>query len=333
MALSHDELTSYTEIIDGFLATADLDSISARHIRQLLGSEFDTDLAQQKQAFDELAMQRFGIARASRLDIKGPSPEQLETERLFRTYGNGPRISTPPAEYVSEFVHISSEISSKTFNRLPQEVLTLFVEHLVEETSTYWICKTEFPKLKALRLSCRCFAYNPRLMEILFRGARLIAEPEHFDLLEKADIRKIAPYVQRLTFFPPFHSWAMKFDGFREIVLSQAIERYCYDHDIWTGGGSFADENDGYTKFIEKYWDGQPPFSDEELRDGYKRYADLAAAGRDLLESPRLVEVWTKALRILGDCRQFRIDSQEYNGHAEDIPKEVDCNVYSKCQP
>ena len=329
VALSQDEFTTYTTVIDEILNAADLETVSAKRIRESLQSKLEKDLTPQKQAIDDLAMQRFNIAQATKLSIKGPSPETLEAERLFRKYGNRRNQAAAIAvEAAPDFISKPSKDSSRAFNCLPQEVFTLFVEHSVCETSTHWLCKTESPKLKALRLSCVQFAYNPRLMEILFRGIRLVAVLQHLELLEKADIRKIAPYVQRLTFFPPFHSWNLSFDGFKEIVVSQAVLRYCKDHEIWTGGDSFAYENDGYTKFIKHYWNERLPFTNDELAEGYKRYVDLANTGKDLLESHRLKDQWKKALKALSKCQQLRVDSQKYTGNANDVPKEVDCNVY-----
>ena len=218
--------------------------------------------------------------------------------------------------------------SAKLFHQLPLEVLTLIVEHLTTEPSTIWRCRTDFPKLKALRLSCRSFSYVPRLLAILFRGVKLVAVPEHLEHLEKADIRKLALYVERLTFFPAFQSWTLGFDAFKEIVLSQAIDQYSYEHEIWDGMGSLVDKEDGHSKFVNQHWAGKLPFSDDELTAGYEKYDMLANKGKDCLESQRLLDLWTSTLKALSNCRQYRIDTQDYKGSARETPGSYGCEIY-----
>ena len=327
MALSYDETRDYTEFVDVKLKDADLNTITTRILRSSLETRFQKDLAHLQQAVDTLIMDRFNIALAAKFGINAPTAEQLEAEKLFfemKTY----KPKTPPMDETTKFVAHPSDRASQLFSVLPQEVLSLILEQMRYESSRYWLIKSEFPHLKALRLSCSRFAYDPRMMSILFYGIRLVATPQYFDLLEKTSIAKVAPYVHRLTFFPPFESWTLKFDEFKEIIVSQAIQRYCEDHNIWMGGGSFAMEENGVEKFIKHYWTGNLPFSDNEVAAGYRRYKSLAAAGKDLMESGRLVSKWTGVLRALPKCRQFRIDSQECNGHANDIPEKVDFNIH-----
>ena len=222
-----------------------------------------------------------------------------------------------------------SNLSAKLFHQLPIEVLTLIVDHVVTQTSTHWRCKRDFANLKALRLSSRSFSYIPRLLAILFRGIKLVAVPESLDHLEKADIGKLAPYVQRLTFFPSIQSWTLSFDDFKEIMVSQSIQRYCKDHrEIPNRSNSLIYEEDGYSKFINRYWAGRKPFSNNELAAGYEKYQSLAAKGKDSLKSDALLAQWTLALKTLSTCREYRIDTLDYENGAPDIPELIDCYVY-----
>lgn len=178
-----------------------------------------------------------------------------------------------------------NDASAKLSHQLPLEMLTLIVEHLMTGIATFWRCRRDFPNLKALRLSCWSFSYIPRLLAILFRGVKLIAVPEHLEHLEKADISKLAPSVQRLTFFPAFQSWTLSYDEFREIVVSQAIERHCNDHrEISTSTSSLLYEEDGLSILGWK-----EAISEDHLAAGYRNYQVLAPKGKESLESDWLL--------------------------------------------
>ncbi|RFU25530.1 hypothetical protein B7463_g10813, partial [Scytalidium lignicola] len=59
MSLTPEETTQYSGIIDGILATADLNTISAKQIRKGLQAALDHDIAEQKQAVQALILERF----------------------------------------------------------------------------------------------------------------------------------------------------------------------------------------------------------------------------------------------------------------------------------
>ncbi|KAH8815470.1 SWIB/MDM2 domain-containing protein [Xylogone sp. PMI_703] len=59
MSLTPEETAQYSKIIDGILATADLNTISAKQIRKGLQAQLDHDIAEQKQAIQALILERF----------------------------------------------------------------------------------------------------------------------------------------------------------------------------------------------------------------------------------------------------------------------------------
>jgi len=68
------ERAQYSAIIDNILANADLQTISAKQIRKGLASEVGVDLADKKEAVQDLIMERFDLANKA-VDVPVPSTE------------------------------------------------------------------------------------------------------------------------------------------------------------------------------------------------------------------------------------------------------------------
>lgn len=84
----------------------------------------------------------------------------------------------------------------------------------------------------------------------------------------------------------PSTSWILTYDGFKELVVAQAIRKYAYDH--VNGNHSCAYGIDGHRKFIERHWSGKFPLSDEQIRNGFDRYHDDSLVAKNLLQSEDL---------------------------------------------
>ncbi|KAH8645985.1 hypothetical protein BGZ60DRAFT_424698 [Tricladium varicosporioides] len=69
------EKAQYSAIIDGILATGDLQTISAKQIRKALGEQLGIDLTDKKSAVQELILERFDRASQTANNIPVPSTE------------------------------------------------------------------------------------------------------------------------------------------------------------------------------------------------------------------------------------------------------------------
>lgn len=169
-----------------------------------------------------------------------------------------------------------------------------------------------FPHLKSMRLSSPRFAYLKKIRKTLFRGFQLVATPGHLEHFVRTDILQIAPYIEKITFVAPSHGWTLSLNRFKEVLLAQAIQRYTSDNDIWYGTGSCAYEPDGHWRFVQQYWNGNHPFSDETLFIEWQKYHQEALAIRELLLGRTLKTVWTKVLNTLPKVRKFRFRTIDY---------------------
>ena len=153
-----------------------------------------------------------------------------------------------------------------------------------------------------------------------------MATTEHLEHLERANINQIAPFVNQVTFVAPPNSWTLTYDGFKDVVVAQAIRKYADDH--LNGYCGYGYENDGHRKFVEKHWSGTFPLSDEEIRGGFNRYHDDALLAKDLLQGEDLRVAWTKALRALPSGLGLRFVSFPCDvSSSTHLPIQPDCIV------
>lgn len=194
-----------------------------------------------------------------------------------------------------------------------------------------WLTHTSrnvFPRLKALRLSSPRFAHLDLILKTLFGGLQLVATPERLEHLLQTDISQIAPFVQTVTFVAPPQCWTLTFEGFREVIIAQAIQKHASDHQIWDGDGSYAYEDDGHRKFIERHWNGKFPLSHDQIRVGFEEYHDDALAAQDVLLGNELRSAWTSTLQSLPHVHNLRFMSVAYNGRGgSHLPVQPDCIV------
>ena len=153
-----------------------------------------------------------------------------------------------------------------------------------------------------------------------------MATTEHVEHLERANISQVAPFVSEVTFVAPPNSWTLTYDGFKEVVVTQEIQKYALDH--LNGYRGYGHENDGYRKFIEKHWGGKFPLSDEQIRAAFDRYHDDALIKKDLLQGEELRVAWIKALRALPNDLRLRFVTSGYDeSSSTHLPIQPDCIV------
>ncbi|KAK2793094.1 hypothetical protein FQN52_002242 [Onygenales sp. PD_12] len=111
---------------------------------------------------------------------------------------------------------MAPEISSKqpAFYRIPVEILTEISRSVLNEDKPR-------ETLKALRLSCPQFAYLDNIQKFLFHSIRLETTPEELERLETYDISRLSPFIKRITFITPKHSWIITFNVFFQILCVQ----------------------------------------------------------------------------------------------------------------
>ena len=172
-----------------------------------------------------------------------------------------------------------------------------------------------------MRLASPRFAYLKLVRQNLFNAIDLIPSPSHFERLTQSSIRRIAPFVRTVNFVAPLHSWALPFDDFEEIIITQAIQKYRYDHGLLNVEQSHRD-------FIQQHWSGKNPLSDTEIQRGYENYNREALAVKDLLSGQPLREAWANTFRELCNLQGVRftsIDLEKTGG--EHLPTQPDCVV------
>lgn len=174
--------------------------------------------------------------------------------------------------------------------------------------------RDDFRNLKALRLSSLRFAYLNSIYKILFRKIDLVASSEHLEHVAKTDFSRIAPFLKTVTFVAPTNTWALTLEGFREVILAQAIQRYADDHDIWGGMNSNAHEPDGHQEFIEQHWNGKgkTPLSKDQIRAGFEQYRGQAQAAKDLLCGEEFRATWTSVLQTLANVHSVCFATPKY---------------------
>ena len=167
------------------------------------------------------------------------------------------------------------------------------------------------------------------MQRILFRGIKLVANPEHLEHLAQADIRPIAPFVKTLSFVTPPNCWTHTLESFREVIVAQAIQRYAHDHEIWDEYISYGYMGgDGHQLFIRKYWNDKFPLSDNHIRTKFERYNVDAKDAKDLLHGENLRIAWVGALRKLPHSLDLRFLSVEFDEtDSSHLPVQPDCVI------
>lgn len=171
--------------------------------------------------------------------------------------------------------------------------------------------------------------YLDLIRKILFDGIQFVATPEHLERLARADISQIAPFVKTITFVAAPKCWPLTFEGFREVVLAQAIQKYESDPQNWNGwDSSYASDRAGHQKLIKRQWNGKFPLPDDQIRVGFEKYHDDALAAKGVLLGEELRTTWTDALRALQNVHNLRFTSPEYDefDHLH-LPVQPDCVI------
>ncbi|KAK5123973.1 hypothetical protein LTR85_002170 [Meristemomyces frigidus] len=83
-----EKRASYSAIIDSILASADLETISAKAIRRGLQERVDDDLASEKQAITDLIMERFDKVQRERAHAAGTEPVEPAPTTNGTTHAN-----------------------------------------------------------------------------------------------------------------------------------------------------------------------------------------------------------------------------------------------------
>lgn len=166
-----------------------------------------------------------------------------------------------------------------------------------------------------MRLSSPRFAYLKLIYKILFCRIDLVASSENLELAVKTDSRRIAPFLKTVTFVAPTDNWALTLEGFREVCLAQAIQRYANDYDVHGGVTSNVQELDGHQKLIKQHWNGKrnTPLSKDQIRAGFEHYRGQALAAKDLLGSEQLRTTWIGVLQTLANVHNVCFATPEHD--------------------
>ena len=173
-----------------------------------------------------------------------------------------------------------------------------------------------------MRLTNPRFTYLKFIQQTLFNAIDFIPGTLHFKRLTQSSIRRIAPFVKTVNFVAPLHSWALPFDDFKEIIITQAIQKHRYDHGLLNVEQSHQD-------FIQQHWSGKNALSDTEIQRGYKNYCSEALAVKELLSGETLPEAWANTFRELFNLQGVRfisIDIEKTGG--EHLPAQPACIVH-----
>lgn len=156
------------------------------------------------------------------------------------------------------------------FYRLSEELLTAIVDQVIDGSYS-----KQAPRLKTLRSVHPNFASLARLNQALFHNATLIATPEHPELVERTELKRLAPYVKRVLFKPSMYSWALSENDF------QSIAKKC-----------------------------QPGSADDDrssIAAGFEEYREEADSAHRSMVTGRTRAIWTAALRDLPNATAFTI--------------------------
>ena len=213
-------------------------------------------------------------------------------------------------------------MTEPAFYRLPEELLTLIADFLVDETRTFQLCRHVFPRLKALRLVHPNFARLTSIQKVLFNGIRLVADPAHLDIVEATELCRFAPFVRRVLFKPSMYSYTLTQklfrrlaerdvaeDGWKEKCVAEGRPTVskgapsmfwrdiddCGDHDFLCSDHDHLED----TEYLEREGDS--------TRHEYQQSRERALSAYQIIQSGRAQRVWAKALEALPQARAFRI--------------------------
>ena len=157
--------------------------------------------------------------------------------------------------------------------------------------------------------------------------------PTDLECLQNTDMSRLSPYVKKVNFVAPLHSWTLEYDTFEEIVVAQAIGKHFSGLEL-EGGRILSYHDPGSTgadarqRYIDKHWNGISPFSREQLQAGFQAYRAEAEAVKMLLRSDALRAAWTHVLQTLRHARSFSFSSSEWDEERGDyLPLQPDCVV------
>ena len=155
------------------------------------------------------------------------------------------------------------------------------------------------PQLKTLRLVHPRFAYLELIEKTLFARIKLVATTEHLEHLERANISHIARFVKKVAFTAPPDRCLLTYENFRDLVVAQTILKHGSADQVEKYGSYLYRNYDGNRDFIEKYWNGDFPLSETQIRQKFDQYHKDGLAAKNLLQSEGLRAAWTTALRAI----------------------------------
>ncbi len=174
-----------------------------------------------------------------------------------------------------------------------------------------------------MRLSSPRFTYLKSILNTLFSQVQLVPTSNNLERLRKANLKIIGAYVKGVEFVTPYQHWDFTYESFKEVILSQTIRKYAYDHKIWDGTGSFTDQKDGYQQFIQEHWDGRIPLFEDRIREGFEEFRNSALDSKDLLLGEgveKRKKVWTSTLRALPNIHS--VSFRDYGLGTSDFSKD-----------
>ncbi|KAK5659241.1 hypothetical protein OQA88_1333 [Cercophora sp. LCS_1] len=115
--LSSDEEADYTRIIDGILATADLNTVTRKKIRQGLEAAIDKDLSDQKNAIKQLIEARFDAMANNPNDAMPTPPSVTAAEVSSKRKANGRASSVDGDAAVDGEINVSLPPAAKKQKR------------------------------------------------------------------------------------------------------------------------------------------------------------------------------------------------------------------------
>ncbi|KAK2810372.1 hypothetical protein FQN50_003103 [Emmonsiellopsis sp. PD_5] len=187
---------------------------------------------------------------------------------------------------------MAPEISGKqsAFYRIPVEILTEIARAVLDEDKPR---KT----VRALRLSCRRFAYLDIIQNSLFHSGSIQLEttPEELERLETSDISRLPTSIRKITFIAPKYSWITTLDGFKEILRVQAPHG--------------------------------PEFSPEEITQGFGAYRARANQIKTLFDSGRFEKACIAIFEKLSDPVEVTISTPYCDEWAETQTTNAPCDL------
>ncbi|KAK5109759.1 hypothetical protein LTR62_006599 [Meristemomyces frigidus] len=120
--LPTEQLASYSAIIDGILASADLDVISAKAIRKGLQAQVDYDLTEQKESITTLIMERFDKAQKEREGSGDDTPVESAPTANGTNGITHHAVASPPTSHKRKAESDSDSLSDVKDSPPPKKV-------------------------------------------------------------------------------------------------------------------------------------------------------------------------------------------------------------------